>query len=81
MKDGAILISTGMALGIAASWAISRVLAAVNATAGQITSTSTSDPLVIVGAPLMLTALALLACYVPARRSLHIDPIVTLRQE
>ncbi|HLK49239.1 MAG TPA: FtsX-like permease family protein, partial [Bryobacteraceae bacterium] len=81
MKDGAILIAAGMALGGAAAWAISRALAAFNATAGQITSTSTSDPAVIFGAPAMLAVLALIACYVPARRSLRIDPIVTLRQE
>jgi putative ABC transport system permease protein len=70
-----------MGLGAAAAWAASRLLAAINATAGQVTSTSTSDPVVIFGAPLMLAALALFACYVPARRSLRIDPIVTLRQE
>lgn len=81
MKDGILLIASGMVLGIGAAWAMSRVLAAVNATAGQITSTSTSDPMVLYGAPAMLAVLALIACYVPARRSLRIDPIVTLRQE
>jgi putative ABC transport system permease protein len=81
MKEGAVLIASGMALGIGAAWAVSRVLAAVNATAGQITSTSTSDPMVLYGAPAMLAVLALIACYVPARRSLRIDPIATLRQE
>ena len=81
MKDGAVLIASGMALGLGAAWAVARVLAAVNATAGQITSTSTSDPMVLYGAPVMLAVLALVACYVPARRSLRIDPIVTLRQE
>jgi len=48
---------------------------------GQVTSTSTSNPAVILGAPLLLACLALLACYLPARRSLQIDPAITLRQE
>jgi putative ABC transport system permease protein len=48
---------------------------------GTVTSTSTSDPTVLVGAPLLLALLALIACYLPARRSTRIDPAVALRQE
>jgi len=40
-----------------------------------------SDPLLLVGAPLLLAVLALLACYLPARKSMRIDPAVALRQE
>jgi putative ABC transport system permease protein len=39
------------------------------------------DPALLVGAPLLLASLALLACYLPARRSLRIDPAVALREE
>jgi putative ABC transport system permease protein len=48
---------------------------------GHVTSTSTSNPAVLFGAPLLLSILALLACYVPARKSMRIDPVVALRQE
>jgi ABC-type lipoprotein release transport system permease subunit len=39
------------------------------------------DPTMLVDAPLLLAGLALLACYVPARRSTRIDPVVALRQD
>jgi macrolide transport system ATP-binding/permease protein len=81
MKDGVILVAAGMSLGLAAAWAVSRLMNFFNATAGQVTSTTTSDPLVLFGAPLLLAALALVSCYLPARRSLRIDPMATLRQE
>lgn len=81
MKDGVILVASGMGIGLAASWAVARLLTTFNATVGQVTSTSTSDPLVLFGAPLLLAVLALISCYVPARRSLRVVPMATLRQE
>jgi ABC-type antimicrobial peptide transport system permease subunit len=81
MKEGTILIAPGMGIGLVTAWAVSRMLSAFNSTVGQVTSTNTSDPLVLAGAPLMLAILALASCYLPARRSLRIDPMASLRQE
>ncbi|MGD1071069.1 MAG: ADOP family duplicated permease [Bryobacteraceae bacterium] len=81
MKDGALLVAVGMAAGSAGAWGASGLLASMNSSVGQVTSTSASNPAVVFGAPLMLACLALLACYLPARRSLRIDPAMTLRQE
>jgi predicted permease len=81
MKEGAILILVGAAIGMAAGRGGLRLLAAVLSTIAQTAGTSMSDPALLVGAPLLLAALALIACYVPARKSLRIDPAVSLRQE
>jgi ABC-type antimicrobial peptide transport system permease subunit len=81
MKEGLALVATGTALGMLGAWAGSKLLSAMNASVGRVSSTSTSDPIVLIGAPLLLATLALVACYVPARRSLRIDPAAALRQE
>jgi predicted permease len=81
MKEGLILIIAGTAVGMCGAWAGARMLASMNSSVGTVTSTSTSDPTVLVGAPLLLALLAFLACFLPARRSTRIDPVVALRQE
>jgi len=78
MKEGAILVTIGTVAGLAFA------LAGIRALSSQFFVVATVqgyDPVLLVGAPLLLAGLALLACYVPARRSTRIDPVVTLRME
>jgi ABC-type antimicrobial peptide transport system permease subunit len=39
------------------------------------------DPVTFVGGPILVVAIAMLACYIPARRARHLDPIAAIRQE
>jgi hypothetical protein len=66
---------------MAAAWAGSRGLAFMNSTVGRVTTGSASEPVVLLGAPILLACLALAACYVPALQSMRIDPMVALREE
>src|SRR5262249_23265015 len=81
MKEGAVLVSAGSLIGLAGAWGAQRVLSAFLSSVTQTTGRSASDPLLLVGAPLLLAGLALAACYAPARKSMRIDPAVALRQE
>ena len=81
MKQGMFLATVGTAIGLAGAWTGTRLLAALNSGVGRVTTTSTSNLTVLLGAPLLLSSLALLACYLPARKSMRIDPVVALRQE
>ena len=81
MKEGAFMVTIGTVIGMAGAWAGLRALLRLLMQVGKAASTSTSNPVLLVGAPALLAALALAACYVPARKSLRIDPAITLRQE
>jgi hypothetical protein len=58
-----------------------RLLSAVLEPVTRATGNSINDPALMIGAPLLLAAVALAACYLPARQSLRIHPAVSLRQE
>jgi len=73
-----VLVTLGALIGLTFAWAGMRAMGDMFA---WVASVKGADPVLLVGAPLLLAALALLACYVPARRSTHIDPMVALRQE
>jgi putative ABC transport system permease protein len=81
MQEGLRLVAAGTAIGMAGAWAGVRMLSAMNSGVGRVTSTNVTDPMVLFGAPLLLAVLALIACYLPARRSMRIDPVAALRQE
>jgi predicted permease len=78
MKEGAALISAGTVVGMALTWAGVRLMSGFFFT---VASVKTFDPTLLIGAPLLLASLALLACYLPARKSTKIDPALALRQE
>jgi len=81
MREGAALVAAGTALGFLGALLISRALAALTAELAQAFGAGTGDPLLLLGAPLLLGCLALLACYLPARKAARIDPLLALRQE
>jgi predicted lysophospholipase L1 biosynthesis ABC-type transport system permease subunit len=68
-------VAAGTALGVAGAFALSRVLR------GLLYEVSATDAATFVGVPVLLTAVAVLACYLPARRAARADPMVALRQE
>jgi predicted permease len=78
MKEGAALAIAGTVGGLACAWAGIRALAGLFFAVASVRS---SEPVLLIGAPLLLAGLALLACYLPARKSMKIDPVVALRQD
>jgi predicted permease len=78
MKEGATLVLVGTGIGLALAWAGIRSLSAAFFTLATVKA---SNPVLLAAAPTLLAALALAACYIPARRSTRIDPAVTLRAE
>jgi ABC-type antimicrobial peptide transport system permease subunit len=66
-------VAVGVAIGLAAGAAVSRVLASL------LYGVSPRDPVVFVGVALFLSAVALLAGYVPAQRAARVDPMTALR--
>jgi predicted permease len=72
---GARFILPGIAIGLAASIAAARLLAS------QLWHVSPHDPVALVSVVVLLLAVGFLACWVPARRAMRVDPIVALRYE
>jgi macrolide transport system ATP-binding/permease protein len=80
MKEAAAMVLVGSVLGIVAAVALVRLLLWASASFGSI-NPKVSEPAQVVGPPLLLIAVAAIACYLPARRSATIDPVATLREE
>ena len=75
LREGAALIAVGLAAGLAAAWASLRVLQ------GQLYDLDAADPTTFGLVTVLLAAVALLACYLPARRAASIEPLTALRRE
>ena len=75
LRRGVVLVIAGVLVGLIASWALGRTISHV------LVGVSSTDPVVYAAATVMLSCVALLACWIPARRAMRVDPMVALRYE
>jgi predicted permease len=75
MREVLALVGSGIGLGLIASWGLSRFVSS------QLYGISSSDPLTMAGACLVLALVAALAGYIPARRATRVNPVLALRYE
>jgi len=81
LREGAALVGVGTVLGLLGAIGLARIVSALANIFVDALRIGTNDPRLLLGAPLLLAAVAMLACYVPARRSVQLDPLKALREE
>ena len=75
MSQGMILVGAGVVIGLGASYALTRFISDL------LFGIEPTDPVTLVAITLLLAAVAMVACFIPARRATKIDPIASLRVE
>lgn len=75
MRQGLALIATGAAIGLVAALAMTRLIA------GELYGVKPNDPVTLLMAVFLILLVGSIACWIPARRAMRVDPIVALRYE
>ncbi len=75
LRQGMKLTAIGMAAGLATALVLTRLMA------GLLYGVRPADPITLLAVTLLMGGIALLACYIPARRATSVDPVVALRSE
>ena len=75
LKHGVVLVALGVVIGLIAAVVLTRLMAHL------LYGVTATDPVTFSAIALLLTFVALVACYLPARRAAHVDPIIALRSE
>ena len=75
LREGLGLAIAGAAVGLVGALVVSHLMA------GLLYGVQPTDPLTFAGVALLLVGVALVACYIPARQALRVDPLVALRHE
>ena len=73
--QGMLLAGSGLVLGLIAAFAATRIMASL------LFGVTATDPVTYFGLALLLGSIALLACYIPARRATKVNPVTALRAE
>jgi predicted permease len=75
LTQGARLVAAGLLFGLVGAWLLTRAMS------HMLVGVSPSDPLTYLSVAALLTFITLLACWIPARRAMRVDPMVALRYE
>ena len=75
LRDGTIITGAGVLVGVTVAFGLTRLMASL------LFSVSAADPLTFAAVTLVVIFIAMAACFIPARRTLRVDPVVALRNE
>ena len=81
LREGVALIAAGSVIGFLGAAVVARVLSSITTAFGDAFAVGTNDPRLLLGAPLLLAGMAVLACYLPARNATRLNPLQAFRQE